>query len=419
MKNSKIFDVINIIADILFILFLFYGIYFLPNNTQTLTYFGFLNLIFSITMIIRFWKKKNISLLIGILMFINISYSSSVCFFALENARNWQTHLVNLPANIINIKNYTLFIMIATLIISKIKNINYTELKIKKDKYVFFFGFVFLIYALLFGIDRSVIGIYISNTNVLYEYAIVVYIFCWLYHGNNKVKRNILITYAFLYTLQALAFGDRSSAFPMILANLMLLYSKKINMKYIIILGLSGIFLANFIDLFRNGNGLLLVSNFNNIISRGLNVNTISYSSYAGTQIVRYSMYNNNGFAHFIDFIFSIILGSSGKKSLTKMATSSGFYNAGGGMSSSYFYYWGGYLYTIIFAVIFGLIIKNVFKKDSELCNILKITITVFSIRWLIYYPIAFFRTAIFVPMVLYFVIKIYNNIFNKKVSNS
>lgn len=89
------------------------------------------------------------------------------------------------------------------------------------------------------------------------------------------------------------------------------------------------------------------------------------------------------------------------------MANSSGFFNRGGGMSATYFYFWGGYIGTIIAAIVMGKIIKYVFSKDSYLCNILKLTITVYTIRWFVYYPIAFFRTALFITILCYTIFEI------------
>lgn len=349
-------------------------------------------------------------------MIISICFSLSVCLNTTNTAFNWQISLIDKPENIINAKNYMLFLTVLSISIGSIKKIEILNTSYAFNPVIVFSGFALLIYALIFGFDRGSIGAYSSNTNALYEYAIVLFVFIWNYSNGKKYIKILLLIYALIYCLQGILFGDRSSAFPMILLIFMLLYKKQYNMKHIILIGLLGIFFANIIDIFRKTGEIFSLQILTEVLERGLFVNTISYSFYGGTQIVRYGAeYGTHIITHFFSYFASFILGNSNQYNLTSLANSYGFINKGGGMSHIYFYYWFGFVGTILGAFLVGKIINYVFNREKKYCNILKITITIFLIRWFIYYPVALFRTAIIVPLFCYSIFEIFNALIIKK----
>ncbi|MBR3595294.1 hypothetical protein IKL45_03655 [Candidatus Saccharibacteria bacterium] len=414
--NLPIVDIVSTIVSI-------FAIIFLENSVSSLPFIGILIILTSLYMIFKYRKSGAITLLIGILTLISISFAYSVCLNTQSTAFNWQIPLINTESNIVNAKNFLLFLSILSLSIGKIRIKEKETItaekapseSIAKSKYVpvMIVGCVLiLLYALIFGFDRGTIGSYASNTNVIYEYALIVFIFAWQYTKNNKAFKIFLIIYAILYCSQGLLFGDRSSCFPMILAMLILNSKNNIKMKYVLIVGFLGILSANIIDIFRNTGDLFSASTLQETLSRGLFVNTISYSFYGGTQILRYGLSLSTGqrLTHMLNYASSFITGGSNKYNLTVMADAAGFLNKGGGLSSNYFYFWGGFIGVIIFAIIIGRIINYVFSHNSKLCDIFKITLTIFSIRWFVYYPTAFFRTALFVPLVGYYISKFFSN---------
>ena len=398
-----------------------FSILFLENNVSSLKYIGWLIILTSIFMIYKYRNVKSISLMIGTIALISISFSYSICFNTYNTAFNWQVALIQTSSNIINAKNFLVFLISLLLAIGNIsgdKENLYKEATIFNYNPLIAFGCVFvLIYAFLFGLDRGTIGSYSSNTNALYEYAIIVFVFAWQYAKKNKLFKYFLIAYAFLYCFQGLLYGDRSSGFPMIILILIFMCKNKIKMKNVIIIGFVGILFANLIDIFRTSGNLFTSANMKEIFNRGLFVNTISYSFYGGTQAMRYGLVLpfHDKIQHMFNYLLSIIVGNSGRFNLTSIARQNGFLNKGGGMSSTYFYFWGGFIGTIIFAFIVGKIIKYVFSHDTKLTNIFKVTITVFTIRWFVYYPIAFFRTALFIPFVCYYLFNLFNNMLLKK----
>lgn len=405
MKNK-----LNYITNIIVIIIIFIIIFECPNTYESLPYIGYGIIGVSIWMLYRYRKSTKICLLIGIMMIISICFAMSVCLNAYDTAFNWQVDLINREANIINAKNYLLFLTTISISIGKI---NEKEYKIVYDynPIIFFVCLAVLIYSLIFGFDRGTVGIYSSNTNVLYEYAIIIFLFAWIHTKNNKYMKGILVLYAIVYCLQGLVFGDRSSAFPMILMLFLLLYNKKYTIKHILIAGLGGIFLANIIDIFRNTGFIFDSSVIKEVLDRGLFVNTISYSFYGGTQVIRYGMNSTLQFEHFLNYMSSIFTGGSSEYTLTVIANAAGYINKGGGMSHVYFYYWIGYFGTIIFGIFMGRIINYIYNSDTKFSNILKITVTIFLIRWFVYYPVAFFRTAIFVPAICYIMCVLFKKI--------
>ena len=71
---------------------------------------------------------------------------------------------------------------------------------------------------------------------------------------------------------------------------------------------------------------------------------------------------------------------------------------------------------TIIISFVIGRIINYVFNNDNSCNSILKITITIYVIRWWVYYPIALFRTALLIPLVCFAFCKIFEKLTMSKV---
>lgn len=394
--------------------------YFLKNNISSLKIIGLFIIIVSILMMLKYRRFNSISLLIGIISLISISFAYSICFNTYSTVFNWQIPLLQTEENIINVKNYLvfisfLFLSIGNFDLSKTSN-SKKFIKFDYNSLIVIASSLILLYALIFGFDRGIIGMYVSNSNPLYEYALIIFLFAWQYSKDSRIFKFFLIIYAILYVLQGLIFGDRSSAFPMILLILILYTKNNIKMKNVGIVGIIGIFAANVIDIFRKTGILFNDAIVKETLSRGLFVNTISYSFYGGTQILRYgiSLSFREKMLHLFNYFISIFIGGSNKYSLTTIANANNFTNKGGGMSLTYFYFWGGIAGSILFAIIMGRIINYIFSHNDKLNNILKITLTIFTIRWFIYYPVAFFRTAIFIPIICYYIFLLFNKMLKK-----
>lgn len=410
-KRVKKKEIFKLFLNILLILFSLM-ILFLPNEITSLKIIGIYLYIFSFIVFLRYKNNENISLLLGIILMVTLSLTNSICFNLEKTAFYWQKDLMEIPENIINIKNYSLFITFFCLFLGKV-NVSKIKIKYRNNDLYYAIFFILLLIVLLFGFDKGTVGTYVVNRNPLYEYGNIVFIFAWIYTNNNHTKKMILFIYAIIFCIQGLLFGSRTSAFPMILF-LLIVYLRKIKLPYVLLIGLVGIIFGNFIDIFRNV-GFDFIRILNKLKSTGLFVNTITYSHYTGTQIIGYSSLQTNRYAYILKYIFTTFTGNSDKVNLSYIARNFGYINQGGGFSHTYFYYIGGYFGTIVISIALSRIIRKIFNSEKELSNILKITITIFTLRWLIYYPFTLTRTAIFIPCFIYLLIDNINVVIRKK----
>ncbi len=413
------FNRITILKKIILIGIMLILITVIPNNISSLPYIGGITLAISLYNMFYFRDRGYITILTSMIALINILIVFSVCINPYNQAMNWQIVLVNMPQNIIMAKATIIFSTFLFLGLGR-NNIYSENLQVNKIKYEpsiipLIFCWLFLGYALVFGYDKSIMAGsegYVSNANPVYEYAIVIFTFVWLISRKNKISKICLIAYSIVYCLQALIYGDRSACFPMLIVVFMLNLRKTPKIKTILIFALGGILLSNLIDIFRNqGLGSNLISN---VLSRGLHVNTVSYSFYTGTQIVRYSEIINNGMLHFIEYVQAILLGNTSKLSLSVMANSQGLINKGGGFFASYLYFWGGYAFVIINGYLTGVIIKKVMISKKRLGRFCAILVVAYLIRWYVYYPIALWRSALFIPILIYGMYTMYTKIFRR-----
>ena len=401
----KIFvDIILICSNMMLLL--------LPNEVSSLTLIGYYLYAFCIIIFIRYRKNQNISLLLGIIMMITLSLTNSICFNLFDTAFYWQEALAGSPANIICMKNYSICVTFMCLFLGNIKN-NKLKITYKNNDFYYFAFLIFLIFIFLFGFDKGTIGTYVVNRNPLYEYGNIIFIFAWIFTNNSKTKKGILIIYAVAFCVQALLFGSRTSAFPLILF-LILIYAKNLKLPYVLIIGLIGIIFGNSIDIFRNV-GFDFYKIFSKLKTTGLFVNTLTYSHYAGTQIINFSNLENSRIIYILNYAITTLLGNSDSVNLSYLARTAGFVNQGGGFSHTYFYYIGGYIGTIVISIVIARIINKIFNSASELSDILKITVIIYSLRWFIYYPFTLTRTALLIPCFIYFVISKLNIIIRKK----
>ena len=229
-----------------------------------------------------------------------------------------------------------------------------------------------------------------------------------------NIYKVLMLLYAFLYIVQGLLFGDRSSAFPMLIL-VYFLFQKKPKRFQFIALSVLGVLGANFIGIYRRA--FTVTSDiFNEIITRFFYVDSIAYSFYTGVQIVSASNIIHNKFQHFMDWFVHLFIGGTSEYDLSTYVSrySDAFYNTGGGMTSSYFYFWAGMFGVILGGLIIGIILGRIYSNVKGCYPFLQIVIILFALRWYTYFPSVFFRTCIIVPVILYFGIMVVNRFFNR-----
>lgn len=406
---------IKLIIRIIIYLLLSLIIYLLKNESNSLPFIGLVFTAVSLESIFSFRHRGNIKYLIAILAIINISLIYSVYFNPEENVVSWQIGIYNTSANIITAKSCVLFFIFFLIGATPILKKDYiflnssafftiTNKLIKPNQAIFYGGLCILIFSLIFGFDRSISDSYKSNGSAMYEYAILVYLFTWLYSRHKKIDKVILIIYATLYILQGIFYGDRSSAFPMILLVFILIYNDKIKMSSIMVLSCFAIFAANLVGIYRVAyswsEGI-----FEQVIDRLLYVDSLVYSYYGGTQIITASNIFDDRLENFFQWIIGIFLGQNYYTPLSTYVSSysGGFFNRGGGMTHAYLYFWFGIIGTIIGALLMGIITYKVFISKHISAIFFQMLIIVFSMRWYVYFPQIFFRTCLIIPAICYF----------------
>lgn len=425
MKTLKMYKhyLVQMLIDVVLVL----CVLIIPNTTDMLPFMGIILIVASVSMVMVLRDKENLGFLFTILMVCNLAISFSNFLSYRNYAFSWQKSIAGTYDHIILAKSFLIFFLTicctVMMVIKRKEKYSFSNSigeGIEKSNIVFYGGFVILLLLLIFGFDRTKSEGYVPASNALYEYAIVIYLFVWEISPIKKKYRNALIVYAILYILQGLLFGDRSSAFPMIILVYILIRKRNISIVNLCGLSILGVFGANLIGIIRNG-----ISEGENIIFSVFNrlfyVDSIAYSFYSGIQIVRARSATGNLIEHLFLWIKTLFAGKSGKADLAMLVAeySGKYFNRGGGTACAYFYFWGQYFGVVLGGIIIGLFIGKIFKKSNGISGILQILIIVLSLRWYTYFPSVFFRSCLIIPCVLFFIIRCFINIFGMSKKSS
>lgn len=400
-------------------------IFCMPYHKTSMTELGFILFAITIDSLVLFRKSGRIFILLLLLSIANFSLIYGCFWFYKENYYYWQDTLIDTEAQYVTAQ--ALVIWYIAILIGIYKGFDtkkyYTIETLRDEKFkvyqlapVFFWiGYFFLLYILIFCFDRSVDS-YTSGNSPLYEYSVLIYFCIWQYKPKEAIYKWFLLLFSFLYILQGLIFGDRSSAVPMLLL-LYILIMPHIRTYLLWIFSFGGILGANIIGIYRRTFSIERHL-FDIVVSRALYVDSIAYSFYAGIQIIRASTISAyEKMETFKEWLISLFLGSGGGRSQYNvvkyiMTISGDYFNRGGGMSSSYFYFWFGFLGDLISGLLMGFIIGKIFSKSTTFYPLMQLAIIVFALRWYVYFPNVFFRTCLIVPFLMYYFIRISSKYF-------
>lgn len=381
--------------------------FLLKDEYANLRIVGWLIIIKSALFAFLFRDEKRLSIILMVQTIVDVNAAFSVCFNPDLYLSVWQEKLYLLPENVITAKALLLFsasLSCGMYVAGPTGKRPQECPRIPRSILIDIILIAFMIYALIFGADRGSVGTYSSNTNPAYEYAIVAFIMLWYGSGSKSKMRIFMYVYAAIYIGQGLLFGDRSSAFPMIIALFLLQTKVRPSLPVMLVLGLGGIVFSNCIDIFRNS-GEINEQFFSKLAEAGFYSNTVSYSFYAGTTITLLSEYVGQGFSYFVNLILATFLGNSAVNvNLANIARDSmpALFNRGGGMTSSFCYFYCGYIGCLIGGLCVGALVRKISNRDTVFCILLATVLSCFFIRWYVYYPIALTRTSLLVPAVMY-----------------
>lgn len=373
---------------------------------------GVLIVIISIMLLFKYRKDRFYIILFAIILYINFTICVSDCFVngfftvplesqVWQNLRQSQYEIIFLKCLLLFLSTINVFATRKTVVDEN------RELENRSNILVFIFGLILMSYALLNGYMSSVASndAYVSDTSTLFEYCTVFYLLTWLYSGKSKYRKYILWGYAGAYILVAIAHGDRSSAFPMLIL-VILLYFPKIPLKRMFLFMFSGIFAANLIAAYRETYSLSsTLETFGAKYGlKSICSDTVSFSYYTGLSITYVRDVLGNTAKYFIDFLGGIIFGGSfGKADVTTFCRTYAM-NKGGGMCIANFYFWFGKWGIVILSTIVIMLLYYLSKSKSKLGLVMKVYLSVNVFRWYLYSSFDLFRGVLFVLPVSYLI---------------
>ncbi|QHT48022.1 hypothetical protein M662_16555 [Bacillus sp. SB49] len=427
-QHNKYIKVFNIYNDVAISLLITIILLTLNNSQNSLKIIGFLLILISFYLIYKVRFYSSLLILFGLIAYVNLSVAIGdllqVSQVLGSESLNWQMGLRSSDYNIIASKALLFVMIILNIMINKeylnkIKTAS-TNTIIKKDNfYIFFAGMLVLLVFWFFGYSSSMGDTYHSNTRTIYEYSILIFLVVWFYSGKSNIRLLLLYFFAIMYILQALVRGDRSSAFPMILA-LVLINDFKINLRTLIILAISGILASNIVSAYRIAFSLSDLKDifFDKYGMTAFLSDTVSQSYYTGITIVKSHYLVNSTESYFFDFLGGIFLGGGFRNADVGAVSFEYLLNKGGGFYFSWFYFWFGIVGVIVGAIVLGYIIRSLFSSQNNYIKLYRICLIVMTFRWYLYTPFVLYRSVIFILSVLLIISIIVDTLTTKKLKH-
>lgn len=423
--NTK--KILKIYPDILLTVLLLCAIVFLDNSQESLKLLGALLILVSIYFIYKVRFNSDLLILFGLIAYVNISVSLGdllqISQVLGEESLVWQKSIRDSHYNVIGAKSLLLIMSILNVIINKLNLSNISSkalapLEKKNNKYIFIVGYCVLLIFWLFGYSSSIGGTYHSNTRTIYEYSLLIFIVVWFYSGNSKIKKYLLYLFALLYILQSLYRGDRSSAFPMVVA-LVLIHNYKLSVKSLVLLAFGGIFASNLVSAYRIAFSFTELKNifFDKYGMTAFLSDTVSQSYYTGISIVNTHDLIPSTIFYFLNFLGGILFGGSFPNADVGAVSYNYLLNKGGGFYFSWFYFWFGFTGVILGGIFLGIVIKKFFWSDNNYMKLYKICLIVMTFRWYLYTPFVLFRSVLFIFSILLLITFIVEKVTTKKSS--
>lgn len=381
------------------------------------TYFpiGCLLIITSILTIYRCRKTTLLLFLQSIMGYINISIAVLDCIYMGSFLNSYQAALRHsenglLYAKMQLIQCTVLAIMMTPSFIRKVmvsessNNSNINGLT-EKNRILSIGSLLLVLFILLTQFSGGARGgIYVSNSNPIYEYAILIYIVGMCY-ADSKLLRQLFFAEGIIYVINGLVGGDRSSAFMMVVAMMMLYFKEMISIRSMLLYSFGGITLANIVSIMRSSymqTGSLIRS----LLNRSLLIlfsDTVSSSFYSGVCVLEFSKNSSEPrLLYFCEWLKSLLFGVTNHTNIVRQAA---YYNpnGGGGLYAAYFVFFGGIVGGILSVILLGLLIRQIFSKNTNLNLLLQIVFISLAFRWYLYTPVSLYRTICINFMIIYF----------------
>lgn len=401
-RNMKKLDIILFIIALIILIFS-------PDNynEKYKCFIGIYIVIVSCRLAYKYRNDRYFSVMFSIVLYINFSLVMSDCFtdgvMSLpDETLSWQKYRGTIY-ELIFLNGLCLFWGVVNVICYS-EPTNVRKKIIKKDNVVVFaLSMAFGIFILFNGYEGEVGTSYVSNTTALYEYGLMFFLLTWYYSGESTGKEYCCLAYAGAYIVQAIYYGDRSSAFPMILL-LFTIYFENISLKKIFTIALVGILMANTIAVYRESYSL---SNFiNDYFNRYGFVNiasdTVSQSYYTGVSLMAVKDMLSDTSSMVVAFMWGILLGGNIENANVTEYGKMFATNKGGGLFVSDFLFWFGYYGAVVSGICIAFYISKMQKYNHDFRGVWKLYFTITIFRWYLYTAFDLFRGVFFVFPIVY-----------------
>ncbi len=275
---------------------------------------------------------------------------------------------------------------------------------------------IFIILVIIFAFLNNLFFHIVSNSEQIYEYCLMLFIFGFYYAGNNKKLRTILSILLISFSGYTLAIGGRVPILQMLIAFFIMNMIYKYNYKKIIFFTFLGIIAFTIFGIY--GDHLDWNTEFSfkfildEVLSRRLSLDTSISAYFTGLTFVDYTNYITiqERLSNLVDYIKYTFLGSYANYKSIPDITISHYVHYYGGYITSYFYYWLGIPGVVLISSYIGYLFKKIVNLKNTSSSFLKlycVYIIATIPRWFLYFPTALFRgTLIFI--ILYICINIF-----------
>lgn len=406
VRSSYMFSICLFVISLLVLLFY--------ANLDSFLILGILIIITSVDMIRKVVYNEKLLLLFSIIGYINCCVAVLDCIMGGGTGPQYMMALRHSLAGLQGIKCYLLFCTVFNLMI--VPNfaddpINNPENLFEKNEYNPAISIGMLLLGIYITITqfsgKSTGGDYVSNSNALYEYVIMFVLLGLYYSGENKILRRLFDVLAIFYILQGVMFGDRSSAFMMVLLLAMVYFQKRLKIEKVLFFSFLGILASNIIGVLRSA-VLSVGSLVQVLLNRGAYIffsDTVSFSFYSGITIISFKdIYTGDKLELFVRWIKNFLMGGGNSTDLALLVQRQYIHNGGGGMFPIPFYFYGGYLFVACIAIMLGLLIRMIFTGKSRWAFLMQYLMIVYVFSWYIYSPQGLIRTLLVNFSIVYFV---------------
>lgn len=401
-----------------------------PDGYDYLPITGMLIVFLSAYLIFKTRRNHVLFYLMTIIGLINISIGISDLIKKGVDVSAWQLEgLRLLDYNGITAKTIIIFLVVMNLFLNNdVCKINLSKDNIQllrmRSKLIANIGTVSLYAILFFGIVKEVAarntGNYVSVSSSIYEYGVIIMCVVWYYSRDYKIIDRCIFAFVVLYSAFFLIIGDRSSVFMYVLLTYLLYYEHKFSRRNIFLGALIAVVGANIIDSYRNTSALDLSEIIIKAFSRGLYVDTVSWSYYGGIALIASTFIVSNRREMVLGYLLHFIgINMKITNPTSYVAENYGLlFNRGGGLCSPYFYMIGNYLGVVVGASIIGFLINRMFTFSKPQHLIYCYLITTMSLRWYLYNPTVLFRAILINLTIVLFVCKIFDSCVRRRINS-